>query len=102
MKRRKLSRSRIARRSSSGGLIWISAAPGDVSYEFDRQNDILTYASSTTKDGTATIIIGSGSVQTRGSSDGIREVLNTETALPKDCTPKIPRPAQGWIPPPVE
>jgi len=39
---------------------WISAAGGDVSYEFDRQNDILTYASSTTKDGTATIIIGSG------------------------------------------
>jgi hypothetical protein len=39
---------------------WISAARGDVSYEFDRQNDILTYASSTTKDGTATIIIGSG------------------------------------------
>ena len=39
---------------------WISATRGDVSYEIDRQNDILTYASSTTKDGTATIIIGSG------------------------------------------
>jgi hypothetical protein len=39
---------------------WISAARGDVFYEFDRQNGNLTYASSTTKDGTATIIIGAG------------------------------------------
>jgi hypothetical protein len=39
---------------------WISATHGDVSYEFDRQNDVLSYASSTTKSGTATIIIGSG------------------------------------------
>ena len=39
---------------------WISAARGDVSYEFDLQNDILTYAGSTTKGGTATILIGSG------------------------------------------
>jgi len=39
---------------------WISAARGDASYEFDRQNGNLTYASSTTKDGTATIIIGAG------------------------------------------
>ena len=39
---------------------WISAARGDVSYELDRQDGNLTYASSTTKDGTATIIIGSG------------------------------------------
>jgi hypothetical protein len=39
---------------------WISAARGDVSYELDRQNGNLTYASSTTKGGTATIIIGSG------------------------------------------
>jgi hypothetical protein len=39
---------------------WISAARGDISYEFDRQNGNLAYASSTTKDGTATIIIGSG------------------------------------------
>jgi len=39
---------------------WISAAHGDMSYEFDRQNGNLTYVSSTTKDGTATIIIGSG------------------------------------------
>jgi hypothetical protein len=39
---------------------WISAARGDMSYEFDRQNGNLTYASSTTKDGTVTIILGSG------------------------------------------
>jgi hypothetical protein len=39
---------------------WISAALGDMSYEFDRQNGNLTYASSTTKEGSATIIIGSG------------------------------------------
>jgi hypothetical protein len=39
---------------------WISATRGDESYEIDRQNDILTYASSTTKNGTATIVIGSG------------------------------------------
>jgi hypothetical protein len=39
---------------------WISAVRGDMSYEFDRQNGNLAYASSTTKDGAATIIIGSG------------------------------------------
>jgi hypothetical protein len=39
---------------------WISADRGDISYELDRQNGNLAYASSTTKDGTATIIIGSG------------------------------------------
>jgi hypothetical protein len=39
---------------------WISAARGDMSYEFDRQNDSLTYVSSTTKERFATIIIGSG------------------------------------------
>ena len=39
---------------------WISAASGDVSYELDRENGNLTYAGSTTKDGAATIIIGSG------------------------------------------
>jgi len=39
---------------------WISAVGGDTSYELDRQNGNLTYASSTTKDGTTTIIIGSG------------------------------------------
>src|SRR6266852_1240249 len=39
---------------------WISAARGDMSYEFDRQNGNLAYASSTTKEGSATIVIGSG------------------------------------------
>ena len=39
---------------------WISAARGDTSYELDRQNGNLAYASSTMKDGTATIIAGSG------------------------------------------
>jgi hypothetical protein len=39
---------------------WISASSGDMSYELDRQNGKVTYASSTTKGGTATIIIGSG------------------------------------------
>ena len=39
---------------------WISAARGDVSYELDRQDGNLNYASSTTKDGVITIIIGSG------------------------------------------
>ena len=38
----------------------ISAARGDTSYELDRQNGNLTNASSTMKDGAATIIIGSG------------------------------------------
>jgi hypothetical protein len=39
---------------------WISAVRGDMSYELDRQNGNLTYASSSTKEGAATIIIGSG------------------------------------------
>jgi hypothetical protein len=39
---------------------WISADRGDMSYEFDRQNGNLAYASSITKEGAATIIIGSG------------------------------------------
>jgi hypothetical protein len=39
---------------------WISATRGDVSYELDRQNGNLAYAGSTMRDGTATIIIGSG------------------------------------------
>jgi hypothetical protein len=38
----------------------ISAVGGDVSYEFNRDNDSLSYASTTTKNGTVTIIIGSG------------------------------------------
>ena len=39
---------------------WISAARGDVSYELDRQDGNLTYASSTTKDSVTTIVIGAG------------------------------------------
>jgi hypothetical protein len=39
---------------------WISAARDDMSYEFDRQNGNLTYASSVRKDGAETITIGSG------------------------------------------
>jgi hypothetical protein len=39
---------------------WISAARGDMSYELERQNGNLTYASSTMKDGAATITIGAG------------------------------------------
>jgi hypothetical protein len=39
---------------------WISVASGDVSYELDRQNGNLTYASATMKDGIATTIIGAG------------------------------------------
>jgi hypothetical protein len=43
---------------------WISAARGDMSYEFDRQNGNLAYASSTMKEGVATTTIGSGHCQT--------------------------------------
>jgi hypothetical protein len=39
---------------------WISAARGDMFYEFDRQNGNLTYASSVTKEGVAMVIIGAG------------------------------------------
>jgi hypothetical protein len=42
------------------GQYWISAVLGDISYELDRQNGALTYAGSSMKEGTATIIIGSG------------------------------------------
>jgi hypothetical protein len=38
---------------------WITAVRGDVSYEFNRDNGNLAYASDY-KDGIATIIIGSG------------------------------------------
>jgi hypothetical protein len=43
---------------------WISAAWGDLSYEFDRQNGGLTYAGSTMKEGVATTTIGSGHCET--------------------------------------
>jgi hypothetical protein len=39
---------------------WISATYGDVSYEFDRRSDRLSYAGASAKDGTTTIVIGSG------------------------------------------
>jgi hypothetical protein len=39
---------------------WISADRGDLHYELGRQDGNLTYASSTTKGGVTTIIIGSG------------------------------------------
>ena len=44
---------------------WISAARGDMSYEFERENGNLSYASSTTKDGNATITIGVKPVRSR-------------------------------------
>src|SRR5271165_2426087 len=43
---------------------WISAARGDLSYEFDRQTGGLTYAGSTMKEGVATTTIGSGHCET--------------------------------------
>lgn len=39
---------------------WISARRDDMSYELDRQNGSLTYASSIRKDNAETITIGSG------------------------------------------
>ena len=39
---------------------WISADRGDLYYEFDRENGNLMYAGSTTKEGIAMTIIGSG------------------------------------------
>ena len=39
---------------------WISATSEDISYEFDRGSDRLTYAGASAKNSTATIAIGSG------------------------------------------
>jgi hypothetical protein len=39
---------------------WISADHDGIFYEFDRQGSTLSYASSITKDGVATTIVGSG------------------------------------------
>jgi hypothetical protein len=52
---------------------WISAVGDDMSYEFDRQAGLLTYATSMTKDEISTTVIGSGrcelaSAPTRGNS----------------------------------
>jgi hypothetical protein len=49
---------------------WISATRNDVSYEFNRENGNLAYASSTTKDGAETIIIGSGQCEIVSSPAG--------------------------------
>ena len=49
---------------------WISAARGDMSYELDRQTGNLTYASSTTRDSTATITIGSGRCEAAAGPPG--------------------------------
>lgn len=49
---------------------WISADRGDMSFEFDRQNGNLMYASSTAKGGAATIIIGSGRCEITASPVG--------------------------------
>jgi hypothetical protein len=49
---------------------WISAARGDVSYELDHRDGNLTYASSTTKDGVTTIIIGSGRCKSEAGRRG--------------------------------
>jgi hypothetical protein len=50
---------------------WLSVATGDVSYELDRQNGNLTYASATMKDGIATTIIGAGKCHTCASSSAV-------------------------------
>jgi hypothetical protein len=39
---------------------WISADRDGIFYEFDRRDGTLTYASSTTKNGVSTTIVGSG------------------------------------------
>ena len=39
---------------------WISATAGEVSYEIDRESKNVTYAGTTMKEGTATIIVGAG------------------------------------------
>jgi hypothetical protein len=39
---------------------WISAHRDGIFYEFDRRDGTLSYASSTTKDGVSTTIVGSG------------------------------------------
>jgi len=39
---------------------WISGSSGDIRYEFNRADDTLTYAGSTTEDNITTTIVGSG------------------------------------------
>jgi hypothetical protein len=43
---------------------WISANREGIFYEFDRRDGTLTYASSTTKDGVSSTIVGSGGCET--------------------------------------
>ena len=49
---------------------WISAALGEFSYELDRENGNLSYASSTTMDGVAKITIGSGRCEIAPGPEG--------------------------------
>src|SRR5258708_15960419 len=58
---------------------WISATRGDMSYEFDRQNGNLAYASSTTKEGAATIIIGSGRCKIAAGPTGEADLTRRPT-----------------------
>jgi hypothetical protein len=44
---------------------WISADRDGIFYEFDRRDGTLSYASSTTKGGVSTTIVGSGGVRLR-------------------------------------
>ena len=59
---------------------WISATRGDMSYELDRQSGNLTYASSTMKNGAATIVIGSGR-QSAGVEHPINSVREIRASL---------------------
>jgi hypothetical protein len=72
---------------------WISANRDGISYEFDRQDGTLTYASATTQDSVTTTIVGSGQCaispapirQKRSSGTGMENF--TPRALAR--TPKI-------------
>jgi hypothetical protein len=44
---------------------WISATYSDISYEFDRENESVSYAGASAKSGTATIVVGSGRCNTK-------------------------------------
>ena len=72
---------------------WITAVRGDVSYEFNRDNGNLAYASSTTKDGIATIIIRSGQCEVvavnEGAYDGLPQSEGQPNALARLYQPII-------------
>ena len=59
MKRQKASRLAMVSIQRFGDR-WISATAGEVSYEIDRESKNVTYAGTSMKEGTATVIIGSG------------------------------------------